>query len=71
VAVLAAILWIADQRPTRPHMDSLKIRDAISAARFMRLDRDAAARVSFPCLWLIVAALVLFIISTAVRAVSF
>jgi undecaprenyl-diphosphatase len=67
VAVFAVILWIADQRPTRRHIDSLKIRDAviigtaqaaalapgvsrsgitISAARFMGLDRDAAARVS-------------------------
>jgi undecaprenyl-diphosphatase len=68
VAVFGVILWIADQRPTRRHMDSLNIRDAviigtaqaatlapgvarsgitITAARFMGLDRDAAARVSF------------------------
>jgi undecaprenyl-diphosphatase len=68
LAVFAVVLWIADQRPTRRHIDSLKIRDAviigtaqaaalapgvsrsgitISAARFMGLDRDASARVSF------------------------
>jgi undecaprenyl-diphosphatase len=66
--VFAVVLWIADQRPTRRHIDSLGIRDAviigtaqaaalapgvsrsgitISAARFLGLDRDAAARVSF------------------------
>jgi undecaprenyl-diphosphatase len=68
LAVFAVVLWIADQRPTRRRIDSLKIRDAviigtaqaaalapgvsrsgitISAARFMGLDRDASARVSF------------------------
>jgi undecaprenyl-diphosphatase len=68
LAVFGVVLWIADQRPTRRHLDSLTIRDAviigtaqaaalapgvsrsgitISAARFMGLDRDAAARVSF------------------------
>jgi undecaprenyl-diphosphatase len=68
LAVFAGVLWIADQRPTRRHMDSLRIRDAviigtaqaaalapgvsrsgitISAGRFLGLDRDTAARVSF------------------------
>jgi undecaprenyl-diphosphatase len=68
LAVFAAVLWIADQRPTRRHLDSLTIRDAviigtaqaaalapgvsrsgitISAGRFLGLDRDTAARVSF------------------------
>jgi undecaprenyl-diphosphatase len=68
LAVFAAVLWVADQRPTRRHMDSLTIRDAviigtaqaaalapgvsrsgvtISAGRFLGLDRDTAARVSF------------------------
>jgi undecaprenyl-diphosphatase len=68
LAVFAVVLWIADQFPTRRHIDSLGIRDAviigtaqaaalapgvsrsgitISAARFLGLDRDAAARVSF------------------------
>jgi undecaprenyl-diphosphatase len=68
LAVFGVILWIADQRPTRRHMDSLTIRDAviigtaqaaalapgvsrsgitISAGRFLGLDRDTAARVSF------------------------
>jgi undecaprenyl-diphosphatase len=68
LAVFAVVLWIADQRPTRRHLDSLTIRDAviigtaqaaalapgvsrsgitISAGRFMGLDRDTAARVSF------------------------
>jgi undecaprenyl-diphosphatase len=68
LAVFAVVLWVADQRPTRRHIDSLRIRDGviigtaqaaalapgvsrsgitISAARFMGLDRDAAARVSF------------------------
>jgi undecaprenyl-diphosphatase len=66
--VFAGVLWVADQRPTRRHMDSLTIRDAviigtaqaaalapgvsrsgitISAGRFLGLDRDTAARVSF------------------------
>jgi undecaprenyl-diphosphatase len=68
LAVFGVVLWIADQRPTRRHMDGLTIRDAviigtaqaaalapgvsrsgitISAGRFLGLDRDAAARVSF------------------------
>ena len=68
LAVFAVVLWIADQRPTRRHMESLTIRDAviigtaqaaalapgvsrsgitISAGRFLGLDRDTAARVSF------------------------
>jgi undecaprenyl-diphosphatase len=68
LSVFAVVLWIADQRPTRRHMDSLTIRDAviigtaqaaalapgvsrsgitISAGRFLGLDRDTAARVSF------------------------
>jgi undecaprenyl-diphosphatase len=68
LALFAVVLWIADQRPTRRHMDSLTIRDAviigtaqaaalapgvsrsgitISAGRFLGLDRDTAARVSF------------------------
>jgi undecaprenyl-diphosphatase len=68
LAVFGVILWIADQRPTRRHLDSLTIRDAviigtaqaaalapgvsrsgitISAGRFLGLDRDTAARVSF------------------------
>jgi undecaprenyl-diphosphatase len=68
LAVFGVVLWIADQRPTRRHMDSLTIRDAviigtaqaaalapgvsrsgitISAGRFLGLDRDTAARVSF------------------------
>ncbi|MGH3080956.1 MAG: undecaprenyl-diphosphatase UppP [Gaiellaceae bacterium] len=68
LAVFAIVLWIADQRPTRRHMDGLTIRDAviigtaqaaalapgvsrsgitISAGRFLGLDRDTAARVSF------------------------
>jgi undecaprenyl-diphosphatase len=68
LAVFGIVLWIADQRPTRRHMDSLTLRDAviigiaqaaalapgvsrsgitISAGRFLGLDRDTAARVSF------------------------
>jgi undecaprenyl-diphosphatase len=68
LAVFAVVLWIADQRPARRHMESLTIRDAviigtaqalalapgvsrsgitISAGRFLGLDRDTAARVSF------------------------
>jgi undecaprenyl-diphosphatase len=68
LAVFGVVLWIADQRPTRRHMDGLTIRDAviigfaqaaalapgvsrsgvtISAGRFLGLDRDTAARVSF------------------------
>jgi undecaprenyl-diphosphatase len=68
LAVFAVVLWIADQRPTRRHMESLTTRDAviigiaqaaalapgvsrsgitISAGRFLGLDRDTAARVSF------------------------
>jgi undecaprenyl-diphosphatase len=68
LAVFGAVLWIADQRPVRRHLDSLTIRDAviigtaqaaalapgvsrsgitISAGRFLGLDRDTAARVSF------------------------
>jgi undecaprenyl-diphosphatase len=68
LSVFAVVLWIADQRPSRRHMDSLTIRDAvitgtaqaaalapgvsrsgitISAGRFLGLDRDTAARVSF------------------------
>jgi undecaprenyl-diphosphatase len=68
LAVFAVVLWIADQRPTRRHMDGLTVRDAviigtaqaaalapgvsrsaitISAGRFLGLDRDTAARVSF------------------------
>jgi len=66
--VFALVLWVADQRPTTRHMDSLSTREAvligtaqalalapgvsrsgitISAGRFLGLDRDAAARVSF------------------------
>jgi undecaprenyl-diphosphatase len=68
LAVFGIVLWIADQRPTLRHMDSLTLRDAviigvaqaaalapgvsrsgitISAGRFLGLDRDTAARVSF------------------------
>ena len=68
LAVFAIVLWIADQRPARRHMEALTTRDAliigtaqaaalapgvsrsgitISAGRFLGLDRDAAARVSF------------------------
>jgi undecaprenyl-diphosphatase len=68
LGVFAGVLWIADQRPARRAMDSLRTRDAlligtaqalalapgvsrsgitISAGRFLGLDRDAAARVSF------------------------
>jgi undecaprenyl-diphosphatase len=68
LAVFGIVLWVADQRPTRRHMDSLTLRDAvvigiaqaaalapgvsrsgitISAGRFLGLDRDTAARVSF------------------------
>jgi undecaprenyl-diphosphatase len=81
LAVFAVVLWIADQRPTRRHMDSLTKRDAlligtaqalalapgvsrsgitISAGRFLGLDRDAAARVSFLLLVPITLGAVLF-----------
>ena len=81
LAVFGAVLWVADQRPTRRQMDSLTIRDAviigtaqaaalapgvsrsgitISAGRFLGLDRDAAARVSFLLLVPITLGAVLF-----------
>jgi undecaprenyl-diphosphatase len=81
LAVFAIVLWVADQRPARRHMETLTKRDAliigtaqalalapgvsrsgitISAGRFLGLDRDAAARVSFLLLVPITLGAVLF-----------
>jgi undecaprenyl-diphosphatase len=68
LAVFAVVLWIADRRPERRHMEDIGLGAAvgiglaqslalapgvsrsgvtISAARFLGLDRDSAARLSF------------------------
>jgi undecaprenyl-diphosphatase len=81
LAVFAVVLWAADRRPERRHMDDLTLPTAfgiglaqslalmpgvsrsgvtITAARFLGLDRDSAARFSFLLLVPIVLGAVLF-----------